>query len=59
MTAKRRPSEPLEEWWVLVDPKTDTWARVSEEEARHFAVVECRSTFSFTDKVVDLYEDDG
>lgn len=50
----RRPSM---EWWALIDPKTDTWARVTEEEALHFPAVECRSTVAFTDKVVGLYEE--
>ena len=43
---KKKP-DPFE-WWVLIDPKTDTWARVTEEEAKKFPVVQTRCNYAIS-----------
>jgi hypothetical protein len=40
--------DPDCEWWALIDPKTDTWAMVTETEARNYAAVECRMKYAIT-----------
>lgn len=44
---------PDEEWWVLIEPKTDTWMRVTAEEAKHYPVVQCKLTRVITHKMLD------
>lgn len=52
------PVDPRSDfWWALVDPKNNGWQRVSEEEAKHFPVVECRLPCAISRSAIerDLY----
>lgn len=44
------------QWWVLIDPANDGWKRVTEAEAKDYAVVECRLTTAIpADRFEDIY----
>jgi hypothetical protein len=47
------------EWWVLVEPKTNRWRQVSEDEARFYPVVQCRLKYALTHQMLDALLDDN
>lgn len=42
------------EWWVLVDPKTNSWRQVSEAEARRYPVVEGRLRYAVSTAAIEM-----